>query len=290
MAGSVKPLSRLLVPVDFSAVTYEQLHIAENIARKYNAEIILVHVIEEGLVEHVIAGYNVADLVPHLEKAAKEKLLKIADELREHGVNAQVYEEMPVADPAVAISNIAKEVNASEVIIASKGWGWRRLLTAGSTSRLVVKLSSIPVILLRASKKETNVTLYTKNHDIFRTILYAYRPEHPKSAVDYLFEIARKANSEVIVFYAPEERDDETKVRLQIEDLIKEFEYAGIKAERIILSGTPWKLIISAAEASEATSIFLGRSVSKSLSEYILGSTIDRLVGTTSIPLIIYPL
>jgi len=286
----LKPLSRVLVPVDFSSVTPGLLDLAGGVASKYSSQVILFHAIEEGIVEHVAAGYNVADLLPTLERAAREKLPKLAETLRSRGVDVTVFDDMPVADPAVAICNVAREVRASEVMIASKGWGWRRYLTVGSTGRLVVKMCQVPVVYLRATKEDGVVRLLHRGDELFKVILYAYKPGHPEAMVDYLFDLSRKTGAEVVVFYTPEDGESVDKARKEIEDLVSGLSYAGVKAERMILEGKPWNTIASAAEASGATVILMGRTVSKNLSEYILGSTLSRLMSTTRLPLLIYPI
>jgi nucleotide-binding universal stress UspA family protein len=284
-----EPLSRVLVPTDFSEVTDPLMKIATYISKKYGSEIVLLHVIEEGLVEHIMAGYNVSELIPTLERESSKKLEALEERLKSEGARVRVYPEIPVADPAVAITSIAEEVNASEILIASKGWGWRRLLSWGSTSRLVVKMSRRPVIYVRASKEKDHVKLLYRDEDFFKNILYARKSSHPKELVEYLISLAKKTKGRVVVIRVPEGEETAENVSKELEPLTEKISYSGVNVERVIVKGNVTEEILRASEVLGATSIFTGRSISRSLHEIVLGSTLGKILSVTKVPIIIYP-
>ncbi len=289
MSSKPEVLSRVLVPVDFSKITDLLVDVATYISVKYGSEIILLHVIEEGVVEHIMAGYNISELLPSLEREASKKLGMLEEKLRAKGAKVRIYPETPVADPATAIVSIADEINASEILIASKGWGWKRILPWGSTARLVVKTSRRPVIYIRATKENDDVKLLFKDLDFFKTILYARKASHPQRLVDYLINLSKKTNGRIVVIRIPEGGETVERVSKELEPVMNEISYSGINVERIVIKGNVTEEIIKAAEAINSTSIFTGRSITRSLHELILGSTLGKLLGATQIPLIIFP-
>ncbi len=283
------PLSRLLVPLDFSKVSEPLLDLTSQISLKYKSEVILFHAIEEGVVDHIMAGYNISELVPKLEEEALKKLKAFEKKLISKGVRTRIYPEVPVADPAAAIVSVAEEVNASEILMASKGWGWKRILPWGSTSRLVIKTSTRPVIYIRATKSRENVKLLYKDPDIFRNILYARKPFHPKELTDYLILLEKKTKGRITVIRVPEGSETNKTVSKELEPLMDEISFAGIDVNRLIIKGNVAEEIIKAAEAIGSTAIYTGRSVSQSLHELILGSSLGKILGMTKVPVIIFP-
>ena len=289
LSHSPEPLSRILVPVDFSKITEPLIELAASISARYESEIVLLHVIEEGVVEHIMAGYNISELLPSLEREASRKLGELEKRLVSKGARVQVYPEIPVADPATAIVSVADEVNASEILVASKGWGWKRLLPWGSTARLVIKTARRPVIYVRATKEEDKVRLLYKDEDLFKIILYARKPSHPQKMIEYLISLARKTRGRVVVIQIPEGEETPEGVSKNLEPILDEISYSGVNVERIVIRGNVVEEIVRAAETIGATSIFTGRSVSRSLQEMILGSTLGKLLGLTKVPIIVYP-
>ena len=284
-----EPLSRLLVPLDFSRVTDPLLELAGKISLKYNTEVVLLHVIEEGIVDHIMAGYNISELVPNLEREALKKLKDYERRLSSKNVKVSVYPEVPVADPAAAIVSVAEEVGASEILIASKGWGWKRFLPWGSTSRLIVKTSTRPVIYVRATRSEDKVRLLYKDPDIFKNILYARKSSHPKEMLDYLIRLQKKTRGRVTVIRIPEGSETTESVSRELEPITNEISYAGIEVKRLVIRGNVAEEIVKAAEAIGSTAIYTGRTVSQSLSELILGSSLGKILGMTRVPIIIFP-
>ena len=283
-----RPLDRILVPLDFSQVTKPILEIASLIASRYGSEIVLMHAIEEHLVEHVAAGYNVSELISVLESKAREALEAYRRELAGRGLRVNVYTDIPVADPAVAIASAAEDVRATEILVASKGWGWRRLIPVGSTSRLLVKIANKPVIYFRASKRGNEVTLLAKEQDPFKLIAYAYRPGHPPEFTDYIISLAKRTSSSILVVSIAEDKSVD-ELSKELDSLLEEFSYAGVKAERVVLPGKAHHDLLRVSEGAGASLIALGRTVKREVHEFILGTTLGRLLSTTRLPLLIYP-
>jgi len=200
-----KPLTRIMVPVDFSTVSSPLVEYAGKLALRYGSEVILIHVIEEGIVEHVASGYNVEALVRDLEEHARSRLEELADILRSIGVNVTIYPDMPIGDPAAVVSHVAGEEGVSEILIASKGWGIKRLIPLGSTARLLVKLSPVPVIRLKAVKTDDRINLLGAVEDLFRRMLVAVKPGYGEAFKSYLLALAENVKPDITLVYIEEE-------------------------------------------------------------------------------------
>ena len=277
--------ARTLLPLDFSPASEAVLDVAAYISVRFGSEIVLAHVIEESLIEHAASGYNVSGLLESIEEEARRKLETYRDRLEESGARVSIHREMPVADPAVAISSIASEEGVSEVLIVNKGWGWRRLVPFGSTAKLVIASSPKPVIVVKAVKVEKKIVLEWPEKP-FELILAALAPDSRREMIEYVASIGEKAGSEVILLHVGEEEPREPGIISQAHDILKE---RGVVAKKMIVAGKPHARIVEIAEQLGVSSIALGRSVRARLANIVFGSTLYRVVAEARIPVIVHP-
>lgn len=281
----VEPLTRILVPVDFSPVTKPLVDLAASISSQYSSEIVLMHVIEESIVDHVSAGYNVTLLVESLVEESKKKLEELSAYALEKGAaRVSVYQEIPIADPAPAIAGVASEVRASEILVASKGWGLSRLFSLGSTGRLVVKLSPVPVIFVKAMKENDAVKLLLRDGKLFGTLLYAIKHDYTMPSLEYLMKLASLTKSRVTIIHIPESGSTEF-----LSDVERRLSYSAIEVEVVEVKGRAHDAILRYARAIGANAIYLERRVHQGPRSIFLGSVLDRVLNAAEVPVIVHP-
>jgi len=282
---NIEPLKRIMVPLDFSPVTDPIIEFAGMLALKHNAELLLLHVIEESIVEHVASGYNAEALVSELEDKAKEKMTIYREKLSSMNVKATIYSDYIIGDPASVIAHIAGEENVSEVLITSKGWGLKRLIPLGSTARLVINMSPVPVIRVKAVKDDGIVKVIGDPERLFDNILVSIIPGFSETAINYILNLAIKNRSKITLVYV-----DEGNGNLEfINDLASLFRDNNIDVDRIILKGIPYKRIINVAEQLDVTSVIIERRIKHGLREILMGSTFSNLANKLNKPLVIVP-
>jgi len=283
----LEPLTRILVPVDFSPVSEPLVRLAAVVASKYSSELVLLHVIEEGVVEHVSAGYNVNLVIEEMVEEARRKLERLADSARDAGApRVSVFGEVPVADPAPAIAGVASKIRASEVFVASRGWGLSRLFSLGSTSRLVVKLSPVPVLFLKAVRDDGRVRLLTRGDVFGGTILYAVKSGYTREAVEYLIKLASLTRSRLVLISVEE---NGVKAEDVVGELARRISYNGVEVEAVASKGKVHEAILKYARAVEANLIYLERRIHSGIRGLILGSTLDRILNSSELPVLVHP-
>ncbi len=282
-----EPLSRFLVPVDLSKVSKPLVEYAANLALRYNADMVIAHVIEEAIIEHVAAGYNVTALREHLEDAARKKMSELARIVSDRGVHVEVYDNIEVGDPAPIISMIAEEVGASEILVASKGWGIKRLIPLGSTAALLAKISRVPVIRLKAARQYDKITIIAKD-DPFKEIIVAVNDETTVDMINYVIKLAAKAKP--VVYVTNASLEDREKTRAIMDEIAnKLMQLEGVNVNRIHLEGDLSRKITILAEQVDAGTVIIKRRAEERLSEIILGTIVDSLIRRLPRPLLVYP-
>lgn len=145
----MKPIERILAPVDFSPAGHNALDEAMGLARTLDAAITLLHVYE--LPQPIPAG-GVAygpDVIDALEAAACQMLERVRDELRGgegEGPPIAIEIEARLGVAHDEIVRVARAGGYDLVVMGTHGrTGWRHLLL-GSVAERVVRLSSVPVL------------------------------------------------------------------------------------------------------------------------------------------------
>lgn len=283
----VEPLTRILVPLDLSKVSDALVDFSSRLALKYDSEILLVHVIEEGVIEHVAAGYDVSGWVKELEEKAREKLSRYAEAVRERGVRVRVYGEIPVGDPAAVIAHIAGEENVSEILVASKGWGIKRIIPIGSTARLLAGISPVPLVRLKAVRREGRIEVLGDPDTLYSNILLAVDRDYSDNVVEYVGKVASRSGGTVTVLHVVEGDYDIGF----IDSIVERLKNMDVGVSRMVLSGKPYKRIIEVSSHIDASLVAIERKVEDHpvLREILFGSVMSNLLGKLEKPLCIIP-
>jgi nucleotide-binding universal stress UspA family protein len=137
--------NKILVPIDFSAQSLIALEQSYNLAREYNAEITLLHVIEEsGMLAKLFSKEQHDDL----KKKVQEQLDKLADE---EAKKAKLKISTLVGKGTVyeKINEVAEMINATMIIMGTNGEEGLKKKFIGSNALRVVRESRIPVITIK---------------------------------------------------------------------------------------------------------------------------------------------
>jgi nucleotide-binding universal stress UspA family protein len=156
------PLKKILCPTDFSDCSYAALRNAAELARQFDAELCLLHVVAQLPKPTSLAGQGAAQPADDREFAdypelagyedalyatAQQRLHEVIEKQVPRGVKARLM--VGHGDAASEIARIAEDERVGLVVIATHGMtGWRNL-QLGSVAERVVRLSTRPVLSIR---------------------------------------------------------------------------------------------------------------------------------------------
>ena len=150
----MKPIKRILAPVDFSPSGARALDEAMGLARTLGASVTLLHAysLPQPIPDAGVA-YG-ADVLDALDLAARDQLDKLRDELRRAGGDAPLIETRAVL--GVAHEEIIAEARRGGydlVVMGTHGrTGWRHLIL-GSVAERVVRASPVAVLTVHPSEE-----------------------------------------------------------------------------------------------------------------------------------------
>ncbi len=148
-------LGRVVCGIDFS----EHSNLVLDFIKDYSnfiEEALLVRVVNLARF-HGIFFNGVEKFVEEERKRSEEKLNSLINEL--DGVRARF--EIPVGNPAEEIVKIAEKENANMIAVGTRGRSRIKKILLGSVAEGVVRLSKIPVLVVKNRRVFDNITIYT---------------------------------------------------------------------------------------------------------------------------------
>jgi len=142
-------LHALLVATDFSDCAAAAFQMAKKLARRFGAKIILLHVVNQRLVEQMAGHLRVEpeSLVPEFRERAQQQLGEFLKLVK--AANLEVDSMVAVGLPFQEIAVVARDLAVDMVVMGGYGRGGRGPIEEvffGSTAEKVVRLLPCPVL------------------------------------------------------------------------------------------------------------------------------------------------
>ena len=142
-------INRILVPIDFSNYSKSALKYSVNFAKKFNADIILVYVVEPTIypADFSMGQVIVSSTDSDFNDRAKGDLESLASAEIGNDLNYKIL--IKTGKAFVEINETADEEDCDLIIIATHGHTGVEHLLFGSTAEKVVRKAPCPVLTLR---------------------------------------------------------------------------------------------------------------------------------------------
>ena len=273
---------RILYPTDFSEVSLHALrHCIPELFKLGAKELYLLHVIDITVAE--IEAFE-------LEEVYREKLEELAKEMREKGINAKA--EIRVGIPSLEIAEASEKANVDLIVTPSVGENVWRQMFMGSTASNLARATKRPILLLKYRKKDDSFELAVDCSELFKRPLVAL--DFSKCSVKIVQTV--KKFEELIergillhsVDYGKIE-ELEHNIAIAKKNLEKSSKDLSAEFELEVMVGTASQAIIGTALAKGATLIVLGKKGRSILQELILGSTAERVMRDSKLPVLLVP-
>jgi nucleotide-binding universal stress UspA family protein len=142
------PVRKLLVPTDFSEPSYRGVKAADELAREFGAEMILIHVVSSTqplpFSGAQIPGFQLSTLLEKQIDTARRAIRNMIREKISEGISSRPF--VLSGAPAEDIVRVAADQKVDAIVIATHGsTGWRRFFF-GSVAERVVRLAECPVL------------------------------------------------------------------------------------------------------------------------------------------------
>lgn len=150
----------LLVPVDFTSFSEDALVFASELAKYMSAKLLVIHVIHDPAESPGFYARKTKKkkYLQSMEEAAEEMMQEFLSKMRQDFPgNEPIKKATPllvVGTPVTRIVEVAEKKHATMIILGSHGRTGLSSLLIGSKAAQVVQLSTIPVTVVKTSKKK----------------------------------------------------------------------------------------------------------------------------------------
>ena len=148
---------RILVALDGSETADRALDQAIELASKLDAELVIVHVIDNSYLKYDVGYIDVRGFTEALIDQGKQIVATGRAKAEKAGVRVKtmvVDDPIGTFDMGYAIEQAAHDVDAKAIVLGTHGRrGFRRMLL-GSVAEAVVRQSRLPVLLVRATEAQ----------------------------------------------------------------------------------------------------------------------------------------
>ncbi len=270
-------IHRILIPTDFSETSLLAIDHGAYLAGLFNAEIILLHVIEENWQSINVIEPSLA--IVDMEKVrdfASRKLDEIAKTISgKHAVRIQKM----VSEGTIAheIVRVAKENTADLIMMGTHGVSGFKEFFAGSNTYRVVTLSQCPVFSVQAQAKLPGCK---------HIVMPIDHTDHSRQKVPFTLRLAKKYGASVhaLGILHPYEKEDVNKMSLKLKQVEEFAKKEGVSCTSEIIEGkNPARLTLDHAARLNADLIAIMTDQENGL---FLGAYAQQVVNHSRIPVL----
>lgn len=144
-------VKRILVAVDFSAVSANALRHASALARQLGAAMDVVNALPMSDIElHSNASAEHEDEM--IQSALEKRRAKLSRFVQQHAADqGDVNESVRLGRPVELVNEMAKQSHADLIVIGTHGRTGLKSLLVGSVAESVLRQADVPVVCIRSS-------------------------------------------------------------------------------------------------------------------------------------------
>ena len=269
-------MKRILVPIDFSEHSENALEVAANLAKRFDAQLILFHMI--GVSESVLSKSELEEQeeAKYYLQLAKKKLSSFLDKpyLEDLNIRTIIQNLRDFSE----VEKVAREKQADLVVMGSHGASKLKSFFVGSNTEKVVRSSSVPVLVIKKKHTEFNI----------KKILLAINLESESiPAYQKAKDLAEKFGAELLMVYINTigvlfQSNSQLQKRI---DRFNSILGKNIPIE-IYNDYTVEEGIYSYAKKIEADAIAIPTHGRQGLAHFFLGSIGENLANTAKLPVL----
>ena len=277
----IQSTNKIIVPIDFSEQSLIALDQSYNLAKKYHAEITLLHVVEDhGMIAKLFSHKQHEDLKQTIQK----DLDKLAEEVTKKTklvVNSlvgrgSVYEQ---------INAIAELTNSTMIVMGTTGDSSLKKHFIGSNALRVVRESKIPVITIRGHEHRKGIENIVLPLDLSK---------ETREKISMAIHLSKLFNGAVIRVVSVLFTSDEFVVNRLTRQLgqAKAFlEKEGVECSAEIVKGVKGEdslahNILEYAEKVEGDLIMIMTQQELDFTKYFIGSSAQEIINHSTIPVL----
>lgn len=272
-------MKKILVPTDFSKEAENALKVAAQMAKRYDCEIYLLHMLE-------IPFQEVDALSTHSPLPEAMFFMKLAHQRFEKIMASDYLEGLTVHETVKADNNFGNiietchEHGVDMIVMGSHGASGFKEMFVGSNAEKVVRTSDIPVLVIK--NEHAN---FTVDNFVFASDFKNDNKETYKQAVD--FAEAFNAKIHLLMVNTPNNFSNTSDSKNRIKDFIKGYPFANYTLN-VYNDESVEKGILNFSREIDADLIGISTHGRQGIAHFFNGSISEDLVNHAKRPVITF--
>jgi CPA2 family monovalent cation:H+ antiporter-2 len=294
----MKRFETIVVGTDFSPLADVAIDTALRVGARVGAkQVHLVHILDTAIMQapypFAYTGADVARIDEQRRSIALEKLDAVKS------TDLEVTREVRPGIPSRDLAQVAAELHADLILVASHGYGTLRRVILGSVASALIRVAHCPVLVVGARRHATdfsNILAAIDLSPVSRKVLsYAAGLAAPGGRVKALslYDTPIVSADEGVLprYFSPEEVERMRRERQSaMQRLIKEVKTDGVTIDAEAMSKAPAaNVILETAEIISADLIAVGTSGHNAWHRMIIGSTASKVLAEAKVPVLVVP-
>lgn len=266
-------MKKILVPTDFSDHAFNAVKAAASIARKTNAELLLLHIIElpQEAMDAIKPGHDIPEIM-FFKQWAEKRLSETSLSPELNGLN--VSQILLLGRTVNKVAEAAADNNVDLIVMGSHGASGFKELFVGSNTEKVVRHSEVPVLVIKNDETEIKMERVVFASD--------FMVENKASFVNALnFFRTSNVKPHFLMVNTPNNFKPTHVAEKFVADLLKEFDMTEYEFS-IYNDLDIEKGILNFSERVNADLIAMGTHGRKGISKFLNGSISEDLVNHSS--------
>ncbi len=276
-------MKKILVPTDFSVQAENALKVAAQLAKKYQGEIYLLHMLELPMNMANPVGETRSNDLPeaiYFMKLAKKRFSEIL--ARPYLEGLKVHETVEFHQAFDGIMETSKKHDCDFIVMGSQGANGFKEMFIGSNTEKVVRTSEVPVLVIKNEHPNLQINSFA-----FATNL----EKRNKKALKKVVEFARLTESKLHLVYINTANEFITSEQTDefLEEYLEGFDYTNYEFH-VYNDDSVEKGILKFAKKVNADIVGIATHGRKGLSHFFNGSISEDLVNHANRPIITFRL
>ncbi|MFT6849308.1 MAG: nucleotide-binding universal stress UspA family protein [Sphingobacteriales bacterium] len=275
------PKTKILVPTDFSENANKALEEAIFFAKHFNSEIVLLHVIENYLINATLSkaiGFN-KERNESLKMVIEEQLSEMAEELSKKE-NVTISWETTFGKSYKEIVQKSEDLDVDFIIMGTHGANGMEKFMVGTNASRVASIAKKPVITIQGKADLSNFSNLVLPLDLTK---------ETRGKVNKAVELAKSFNATIHVVAIQTTSDEflTKKLNLQMNQVINHIVEKNINVtSKVLEAENVAQEIVNYAQSFSNSALIIMTQQEMGLTDYILGSEANRIIKNAEIPVV----
>lgn len=300
-------VQNIIVPIDFSKMSVQAIHVARQLARRFGASIHLAHVRQFNYTADFMAP--VPPMVPfaftpYEQDAARSVLKELEEVASECGVSSASCGVLSGAPPFDEICRLGQTISADLIIMPTHGRTGLKHVFLGSTAERIVQHSSCPVLVTRGNALQAN----NGSRFMIKTILVPLDfSSCSREGLEYAIAFANEFGAKIILLHATYlgyiysaegtglydipglKKATRKTAERKMREFVRSVNFGAVKYQTAFTDGSPVIDICAFAKDHNVDLIIASTHGLTGFSHVLIGSVAERVVRHAPCSVLVVP-